>query len=350
MSLHTLPTELLTQIIHSLGADEFRRNIRLLTVTARWYSIALAMLIQDTKLTNVNLYRFPPKSEDLQKRFKSEMTRLTIQLAAREYDNPYIYERSTRDLERWKAWREQLNERLKSITLFTHDCDRLRAVNFQTSQEWDNERPYWTARVDHLYYSSMDLALARRAPEPRALTVLDIDMYAARVVDSGDERMMYRHICPLVARHLPTLRKLHVYTPRICPDVLELPASKEALPMRHLVVRLASRGPAGMLWNYSACCDGWSCNDIKEERQNILNAAVALSHVAPELQTARIMWYPVGYAERSLEKRPLRLHAIDCLTGDEGVLMDETDPYSSILRGESSGSGNGTAGEWSSIF
>lgn len=311
---------------------------------------------------------------------RRELRSLSIQLDAKEHENPFSGEKRGEDeLRRWKEWRKKINEDFMRVARFRRECVGLEEIRVRTSQMWDKKRRYWTAREDYLFLDGFEMMLGAprldRGEEVsstlRPLTRLEIDLYAVQVIDGEGKddgkhsrREGRHHLCPIIAQHLPTLKKLHVYLPNICPEILSalkynkeshnttspaMVTAKKGYPMQDLVIKLASKGPARKLWNYALSCSHQQHEmlDTKVFRVVMVDAirTFAADSALP-LKTARVMWYPTGYNERCLERRALMLHCIDVLTGEDGVLEDDQNAYSARLEGEDHGPGEGAAEGW----
>jgi hypothetical protein len=244
MSLQALPNELLEQILFSVGADEFRNRVDRLTVFKRWYDIAHTMIIRHTKITQQNVSKFPPPPEQIRVRelLKQDMRKLSIHISATE-GSEYRSSLSTTEMQKTYYWHTALNKDLTRIAEFAQTCSRLTDVSFGTSIQWN----YWSANCGPEFYSMTQLLLPTRSSH---ITKLNLDLYGAWIADqaSGDEPRRpagpgYRHICPLVNKHLPTLQKLQIYAYKMCNELLDATEYLGDLQLEEVILKLTSKSP-----------------------------------------------------------------------------------------------------------
>ncbi len=243
MSLDALSTELLLLVFEYVGVEHFRARTGCLTVSKRWYSVAQLVLFRDVRLSPRTLYKFPPQSPRVCELLKSHLVRLEIQLQGYRDEQDVLTFRS-RNV-RFSKWKIRLNGRLYTISTFISQCHGLKSFHFHTSFGWDDN--FWDhiTRGAYLMLSpTRDLISAASS----SLTELVIDTVSVSLDGKG-------HICPTIARQIPTLRRLYLYMTAICLAILTLPQNTDKCILEDLTIRLSQQDPETTKTRFSSACD-----------------------------------------------------------------------------------------------
>lgn len=232
MSLDSLPLEILSMILHDVGASEFRERIDRLLVCKRWYSVAQSVLLGDLQLSARQLFRFPPPSEHMRTLLKTEVRHLSVRLVG--WEDPSVADDSDRE-RHLDEWRLRLNNKLLELASMLPDLVHLKGVSFEAFSTIDPARPHLPPR-DYLWNMSMGRLLSKIPTHGLTTLVLDTcGSFFMCHIPNGE----VLHVCPLVAQQLVTLRHLRLRMCYICPQILRLSDNEDArFPLESLIIDL----------------------------------------------------------------------------------------------------------------
>ncbi|KAF2810815.1 uncharacterized protein BDZ99DRAFT_462130 [Mytilinidion resinicola] len=348
MSLESLPTELYLQILRHAGVSDFPVQLSLLTISKRWFAIAHSIAFEHVK--------FVPRENG---EFIRPETRAQENITTPpRIPPPILHDRTS------KTILEILSTNLRSLELDLLDIT-FNATQFRGHHVPENGTTYehtccipsissyialpaLLRASPHLKALDIRVSVSRPAvvgiwslprvlqfPEFNALLSAPQRALTSLVIDVQYECYHYEkepatcQTCLGIAAHLPTLRRLCVRMPWICPDVLSLSGSTATttIPLRELVINLttwAKMGRDGFL-DSSRSCRAGDRHQVNHVR-DMAAAVQRLRTCAPRLEVARLI-------KRESFREPMRNHrgfermnvALDCLTGVEGLVDKKAD-------------------------
>ncbi|KAF2491695.1 hypothetical protein BU16DRAFT_126314 [Lophium mytilinum] len=348
MSLESLPTEIYLQILRYAGVSDFPLQLSLLTISKRWFEIAHSISFQHVKLFPRTNGDFLCVENEVSKDFTispkirqpmldeiasiTNVDTLSSKLRSLELDllnittslPPFPGARATETTPvEGHTWRMPRKASIHHLRAFIRSCQHLKALDIRVSVTRPASVPIWS--LPHVL-ELPDLSTLLAAPQ-KVLTSLVVDVqydpyfYAAEAARS--------QICRDIAANLPTLRRLCVRMPWICPDALSLPddANATTIPLREVVVNLTTwskMGRDGFLDSSKSCRAGY-----RHQFNHVRDMTAAIQRLrawAPRLEVARLI-------KRESFKTPMSDHrdvermnvAFDCLTGEEGLVDKEAD-------------------------
>lgn len=149
------------------------------------------------------------------------------------------------------------------------------------------------------------------------LSVLVLDINAGLYGPRGEPRENF-HFCPAVAALLPTLQTLHIRLQFICPDILKIIDSYEALRLSTLVINttlIFSRSGATSTSPSRRCLRGQG--ELLQLRSDLQEQAEALSHRMSSPKIVRLLTHKLPTFETL---------SLDVLTGVT-MILDDSSPW-----------------------
>ncbi|KAI9875686.1 MAG: hypothetical protein M1830_008114 [Pleopsidium flavum] len=323
MPLLALPPEILLSVLQFVGANEFCEQLDRLLVCKRWYWFAQRVILEELQLSAKALKHFSPASVRLGDHLQANLKHLSIRLTGfedwgslkRPDDAEYIgYGNGQSHMDEWT---NDLNKRLTSLAAMLPDFTKLRSVSFEAFHEFDAAHPY-TPHRDYLWNVSV-ASLAAKVPTNR-LTTLVLDTCGSSMIsrEKRGEQYEHAHICPVIAQHLVTLRRVRLRMRSICPDILRLSPDDGAVRIETLVINLSLQDPDGrtMAVRYARNCsssvgrEGWNLHT------DLVKAAKSAATQMPKQRLLRVICHKVP---------SLQLAAVNCVTGTKALLVEGAD-------------------------
>lgn len=341
MTLLSLPPELLIRILRFVGPSEFQNDVRRLSISRSWYSLARPIMFETMKLNARRLGRL--ESQMLwpaQEYFGRHCRHLAITLENCEENSQLELDKSDEEIMaipanqalRCVATALQNGGKLKALDIRTLEAEALHLTDDHSDDPTDSldlipER--WTLSPSSiLCYLSLRLATA--------LEILYLDLAGcARIVKQGS----HAHYCPSIAMLLPRLIHARIRLPRICPDCFEakhkvsqedaeLPQSR----LKTLVICVSFDEPTGLytpgfsrIIKYSNCCQTLANGEGEAVLQSVLtgprwksliDSVKSLASRSSNLRTAKIVRH------RGITHS--HLIAFDCLTDREHQMAEDS--------------------------
>ncbi|PGH05016.1 hypothetical protein AJ79_06902 [Helicocarpus griseus UAMH5409] len=265
--LTALPAEIFLEILQYVGADELRaNNLKILPICKYWYCIASTVLMEDVKLSAAGLRKFlslqqltarQPQStrtyahqapvsatkaateslhgstSPLQPQPQTRTQTLSIRLTGYSNWAALLDPKTQQGVpDRFKLLAHWADETRADIILLSHwlrTQQTLTHFRFQAVGESDlrgRMQAHMFEQMKNCYLHADAVALMCRSIPTRRLTVLELDTCGSAFI-SGDgsggegleEKEEEEHICPLIGRYVPSLKRLRVRMHRICPEV-----------------------------------------------------------------------------------------------------------------------------------
>lgn len=257
MHLMQLPPEILSAIINHLGPSYLRSDVKYLTLSHQWYSLAQPIFfsgldLSDIKLAAGSLAKFPPSTttySSLLSLMQQTTKSLTLRLLghwwdekdSRAFDDYHDEYNDTDDVENLhnvptvdftstigqvalNKWRDKANLAIKNrLAVALSHFTALQSLRLDFSAEEEvTIGPFW----DYIYDTSL-VALLSHIREPirhHQLADLTLDICGTNILVDPNERDHRTppgyHMCPTVAQVLPTLRKARLRLPNMCHEIL----------------------------------------------------------------------------------------------------------------------------------
>ncbi|KAL2851155.1 hypothetical protein BJY01DRAFT_120197 [Aspergillus pseudoustus] len=290
MPLHALPTEILCVILRFVGSQELRKhNARCLLVCKWWHAIAEPILYEDLGVSANQLLRLPRSAQGKLARHGS---RLRV-YASRAKDWPSSLVEDN----------DNLNDRLDML-LSQGAC--LKSFSLRTDLHFDSSLPLAPSQHYLYNWTPAPLLNSLRASQ---IQDLEIDTY-------GSDFKHGVHICPDIARIIPSLRSLRLRMRRICPKVLRLKHQERGLPVRirSIIVNISLLEPGTLSSGSSRHCERFK--STLELFEQMVDASTATATHIPSLTKARVLWH-------AFHSNDTLVH--DCITGRSEILRPGDD-------------------------
>jgi hypothetical protein len=295
MALLRLPSELIGHILIDVGSEFFYQDTRRLTVSRRWYGLALPILTRDLEFASVTSLEefFTSKNAVAQAETHLRSVRLDLdifydELVCRRLE-PY------KDYDTLQAqWRNDINDRLASLAAALQRCPRLGTLSV----------------IAPLGIGG--LVTLTLAPEP-FVGLLSAGNLTSLVLDiSGDHSIKARegdepHLCRHINALLPSLRRLRCRMFRICGSILR-PLPDECPPkLNEVIINLTREHCAvGKPGGFPKHCRATRVGELFTATKTIQTRATELAGRLRNPRMVRVIAFEPG-SHRS--------YAFDALTG-----------------------------------
>ncbi|OJJ03338.1 hypothetical protein ASPVEDRAFT_731859 [Aspergillus versicolor CBS 583.65] len=299
MPLEALPVEILRLICRLVGSEETQKQkARCLLVCKWWYTTTEPILYEDLVLSANHLLQMPDSAAKKLVQYARHVqiytdSRLDWPCSSPEY---LLGERFRMLLspEPGALASAPAPTQLKSFILRTHtpyDSGRLLNPRYRCLPKWSP-----IALVDSLAVSSLEHL----------------------VLDTRDLRFKGgKHVCPCVARKMPSLRSLRLRMRRICPRVLDMqqthPSSITSTSrIESIIINLSLVEPGHTYGRFSRHCTRvMSTYGLFNE---MIRVASEMAKQTPSLRQVRILRHKNPTAS---------VLAHDCVTGNRTVLLGD---------------------------
>jgi hypothetical protein len=326
-----LPTELLLLILDDLGSTFFRRNIRCLTVSRRWYRFAWQIFVRDLRLTASSV-RELVNNDRLFQRCRPYIVTVELFLNGipewRTSKIPYI------ELNTVYKLTLELNMSLALLAGKLQQTPGLRYLKLKAGPE---NPALGLPRRGYLDVTPLAGLLSIHH-----LTSLEFDTAGSYPRSQmGDPNT---HLCSLLNSLIPSLQRLRCRMDNVCESLLDPPTSETRLKLEDLIINLSlsELSEAFTSYRYPKRCHYVPDGDFPRLKERIEKQATALvsrlenprvvrvlSHEFPSLKitcfdaiTGRRMWLKDGSCWDA--------DGI-VIAGDGEDLEDETDPFDTSL-------------------
>lgn len=245
MSLFELPPEIIVYIFEYVGSSYFRSDLSRITVCRLWSRYAHTACFQDLSLTRQtlrNLDSSPDKGAILTL-VKDSLKTLSLFLEGYQgwnlfpvasYEHKRVlwrYWRGPHGMEERQIWTRELDLNLLFLITIMKDSRKLRSLCIKTISELHPHVPM-LGRRDYLYLSTV-----RACISTCGLSHLELDLVGTNLLPKEHDEE--DHICPSIAKLLPTLRRLRLRMRSICADVLKSPQGSTDLRLNLVLINLS---------------------------------------------------------------------------------------------------------------
>jgi len=152
------------------------------------------------------------------------------------------------------------------------------------------------------------------------LTTLVLDICGSSLIpyDERGEQYEPTHICPVIAQHLVTLRRVRLRMRNICPDILQLSPDDGAFRIETLVLNPSLQDTDGrtMSARYARNCSSSVGREGWDLHTDLLKAGKSAATQMPKQRLLRVLSHKIP---------SLRLAAVDCVTGTKTLLAEGAD-------------------------
>jgi hypothetical protein len=178
---------------------------------------------------------------------------------------------------------------------------KLSSIRLEARPEFDHAHPKLPNRS---YLEDLAVASLLSNSLRHALTTLVLDTGGSAFVPRF-QRVDDLHICPLIAAHLPNLRRLKLRMRKICPDVFTSGDCECFANLQSIVINLNLRGvdPNVTARHSQHCASGRTGWDLHEDMVNAAKEAIPLM---PKIKMLRVLCYDYS---------SLMLVAVSCRSG-----------------------------------
>lgn len=335
MSLSRLPPEVLLYVLGYLGSGFFSHDIRRLTVSRAWYSLASTVLARDLHLTTKSLEAFAASKAALD-RSRAYITTVELFLEVNETCSQVSLsnepEPASRHISDALPTPMQLESSLAKLAAFLPQCPGLRSLSIQAkSQE--------ALRLDDQpHLSATPLA---RLLSLQHLTTLDFDTAGYPIASSLERRT---HFCSCINSLLPSLRRLRCRMEEICQDILKCPPSDSALEEVIINLSISQLSDEVTSYRYPHRCQTVA-RDFLELKLLMHTQAVALAAALPNPRIIRVISHDLPSCD---------ITAFDAITGRQFKLKDninwDADCESSSEMSEHNGSDESNESDENDLF
>ncbi|KAI5784754.1 hypothetical protein EDC01DRAFT_663307 [Geopyxis carbonaria] len=325
-TIASLPSELLVLIFRHVGATHYRSDLSRLAVCRRWYPLARIVLFSHLTLHTRTLLdpAFPGAALAF---LQSTTQAVTIRLTD-------VF--NTRAQAADAAW--ELHRALSALARALAGFRGLRSVELKAGYRID-ERDLFQPRVDYLRAVTMGALMDGVLGAGATLTTLVLDTSGSEFVRDEAGGGGELHVCEVLARRAPLLRRCWLTMRRICPEVFRFGEhGPEGGRLESLVVCLSLDSswfrshveysnrcnPSANAWELVRRVPGWT---LLEE---LVTAFDGVRESLPRLKVGRVVCNRFPGMERV---------AVDLITGkrvrlregaemeDEGETEDELGQY-----------------------
>lgn len=274
--LLSLPPELLLDIFSFIGAENFRRDVRRLSVCKKWYAYARPILLGNLRLQSTDLL-------PMLLAMRKDATLAAVQQMTKQVHLTIITMYTS------VSKLEQLASRLKVFAALRTLVVRSRGHT-------------------HTMHSQIFSSLATHQ-----LTSLEVDLKTVRFAQDGV------HLCDSISRLVPTLKSLRCRMPRMCNSLLESPPGD----LEELVLNIFCAYPNP--YDTKHCSTGSTLNDDRHRavlEARLVQFAASMRNPKTVRLFHRFRNLETTYAFDAIKKR--RFYLGFCPFWDkDGVLLPE---------------------------
>jgi hypothetical protein len=293
MALLQLPSELVGHILADVGSEFFYQDTRRLTVSRRWYGLALPLLTRDLEFACVSSLEefFMSHSAVAQAETHLRSVRLDLEIFYDELVSRRL-EPYTETLE--AQWRSEINDRLASLAAALQRCPRLGILSVIA--------PVGIGGL-------VALALA---PEP-FVGLLSAGNLTSLVLDiAGDHSIRARegdepHLCFHINALLPSLRRLRCRMFWICGSILRPLPDECQSKLEEVIINLTREHCAvDKLGEFPRHCRATRVGELFSATKTLQTRATELAARLHNPRMVRVIAFEPG---------SYRSYAFDALTG-----------------------------------